>query len=40
MAQVPPKKLTELRSIIDGTPATDKYTYIKTQLIEYYADSQ
>ncbi|XP_055604157.1 uncharacterized protein LOC129752393 [Uranotaenia lowii] len=40
MAQVPPNKLTELRSIIEATPASDKYTYIKTKLIEYFADSQ
>lgn len=40
MAQVPPKKLTELRSIIEATPANDKYAYIKTKLIEYFADSQ
>lgn len=40
MAQVPPNKLTELRSIIDGTPAVDKYAYIKTKLIGYFADSQ
>lgn len=40
MAQVPPNKLIELRSIIDATPAEGKYTYIKTKLIEYFADSQ
>lgn len=40
MAQVPPNKLTELRSIIEATPANEKYTYIKTKLIEYFADSQ
>lgn len=40
MAQVPPNKLTELRSIIDATPPTDKYVYIKTKLIEHFADSQ
>ncbi|XP_055633883.1 uncharacterized protein LOC129774202 [Toxorhynchites rutilus septentrionalis] len=40
MAQVPPNKLTELRSIIEATPANDKYTYIKHKLIEYFADSQ
>ncbi|XP_055611661.1 uncharacterized protein LOC129758222 [Uranotaenia lowii] len=40
MAQVPPEKLNELRSIIDGTPATDKYLYIKTRLIAHFADSQ
>jgi len=40
MAQVPPNKLTELRSIIDGTPAYDKYKYIKRELIAHFADSQ
>lgn len=40
MAQVPPNKLSELRAIIDGVPANDKYTYIKTKLIEHFADSQ
>nr|XP_049464884.1 uncharacterized protein K02A2.6-like [Anopheles coluzzii] len=40
MAQVPPNKLTELRSIIDGTPAVEKYAYIKAKLIGYFADSQ
>lgn len=40
MAQVPPNKLTEIRSIIDGTPATEKYAYVKKRLIEYFADSQ
>ncbi|XP_055522613.1 uncharacterized protein LOC129716802 [Wyeomyia smithii] len=40
MAQVPPNKLSELRSIIEATPAAEKYTYIKAKLIEYFADSQ
>lgn len=40
MAQVPPNKLTELRSIIDATPATEKYAYIKRKLSEHFADSQ
>lgn len=40
MAQVPPNKLTALRSIIEATPASDKYVYIKTKLIDYFADSQ
>nr|XP_029725051.1 uncharacterized protein LOC115265003 [Aedes albopictus] len=40
MAQVPPNKLTELRSIVDATPANNKYAYIKTKLIAYFADSQ
>lgn len=40
MAQVPPSKLTELRSIIDGTPVNDKYAYIKRKLIDHFADSQ
>lgn len=40
MAQVPPNKLTELRSIIDATPAADKYPYIKEKLIAHFADSQ
>ncbi|XP_052893740.1 uncharacterized protein LOC128301348 [Anopheles moucheti] len=40
MAQVPPNKLTELRAIIDGTPAVEKYAYIKAKLIGYFADSQ
>lgn len=40
MAQVPPNKLTDLRSIIDATPATDKYAYIKRKLTEQFADSQ
>jgi len=34
------RKLTELRSIIDGTPAVEKYAYIKAKLIGYFADSQ
>lgn len=40
MAQVPPNKLSELRSIIEATPQNDKYVYIKTKLVEYFADSQ
>lgn len=40
MAQVPPEKLTELRSIIDATPAADKYSYIKKKLIDHFTDSQ
>ncbi|XP_055615078.1 uncharacterized protein LOC129761381 [Toxorhynchites rutilus septentrionalis] len=40
MAQVPPNKLTELRSIIDNVPATEKYPYIKKKLTEHFADSQ
>lgn len=40
MAQVPPEKLTELRSIIDATPASEKYPYVKKKLIEHFADSQ
>lgn len=40
MAQVAPNKLSELRSIIDGVPANDKYAYIKTKLTEHFADSQ
>lgn len=40
MAQVPPNKLTELRSIIDGVPTAEKYAYIKRKLIEHFADSQ
>lgn len=40
MAQVPPEKLTELRSIIEATPASDKYPYVKKKLIEHFADSQ
>ncbi|XP_062540807.1 uncharacterized protein LOC134208874 [Armigeres subalbatus] len=40
MAQVQPEKLTELRAIIDATPASEKYSYIKRKLIDYFADSQ
>ncbi|XP_055588918.1 uncharacterized protein LOC129741230 [Uranotaenia lowii] len=40
MAQVPPEKLNELRSIIDATPSSDKYPYIKARLIAHFADSQ
>ncbi|XP_053698880.1 uncharacterized protein LOC128745833 [Sabethes cyaneus] len=40
MAQVPPNKLTELRSIVEGTPTTEKYAYIKEKLSEHFADSQ
>lgn len=40
MAQVPPNKLTELRSIIEATPDANKYLYIKRKLIERFADSQ
>lgn len=40
MAQVPPSKLTELRSIIDAVPAADKYPYIKKKLTDHFADSQ
>ncbi|XP_058448632.1 uncharacterized protein LOC131428602 [Malaya genurostris] len=40
MAQVPPSKLTELRSIIDGVPTSEKYTYVKRKLIDHFADSQ
>ena len=39
MAQVPPNKLTELRSIIEATPDANKYQYIKRKLIERFADS-
>ncbi|XP_058837876.1 uncharacterized protein LOC131693765 [Topomyia yanbarensis] len=40
MAQVPPSKLTELRSIIEAVPPANKYVYIKMKLIEHFADSQ
>ncbi|XP_017461234.1 PREDICTED: uncharacterized protein LOC108354564 [Rhagoletis zephyria] len=40
MAQVPPNKLTELRAIIDATPAQNRYDYIKSKLISHFADSQ
>lgn len=40
MAQVPPAKLLELRSIIDACPDRNKYNYIKQKLIEHFADSQ
>ncbi|XP_055589514.1 uncharacterized protein LOC129741757 [Uranotaenia lowii] len=40
MAQVPVEKLTELRTIIEGVPVSEKYPYIKSKLIEHFADSQ
>lgn len=40
MAQVPPKKLTELRSIIEALPNLNRYAYIKRCLIDHFADSQ
>lgn len=40
MAQVPPLKLMELRSIIDTLPNLNRYVYIKQQLTAHFADSQ
>lgn len=40
MAQVPPLKLMELRSIIDALPNLNRYLYIKQQLTAHFADSQ
>lgn len=40
MAQVPPSKLLELRSIIDALPNLNRYVYIKQQLIAHFTDSQ
>lgn len=40
MAQVPTKKLMELRSVIDALPNLNRYAYIKRCLIEHFADSQ
>lgn len=40
MAQVPPSKLTELRTIIEACPNVGKYEYAKEKLIEHFAESQ
>lgn len=40
MAQVPSKKLMELRSVIDALPNLNRYAYIKRSLVEHFADSQ
>lgn len=40
MAQVPPQKLGELRTIVENTPTSGKYAYIKSKLTEHFADSQ
>lgn len=40
MAQVPPKKLMELGSVIDALPNLNRYAYIKRCLIEHFTDSQ
>ncbi|XP_055842636.1 uncharacterized protein LOC129915099 [Episyrphus balteatus] len=39
-SQLPLARLTELRSIIDAAPDTEKYKYIRTELTNYFADSQ
>jgi hypothetical protein len=40
LSQVPPSKLMDLRMIIDKTPSSGRYEYIKDELIKHYADSQ
>ncbi|XP_055588005.1 uncharacterized protein LOC129740366 [Uranotaenia lowii] len=40
MAQVPPEKLNDLRTIIETVPVVDKYQFIKAKLIAHFADSQ
>lgn len=40
MAQVPARKLTELRPIIDAVPERNRYEYIKRSLVEHFADSR
>ncbi|XP_049308594.1 uncharacterized protein LOC125777534 [Bactrocera dorsalis] len=40
LASVPPEKLLEMRTLIDDTPATDKFSYIRRRIIENFAESQ
>ncbi|XP_049310018.1 uncharacterized protein LOC125777901 [Bactrocera dorsalis] len=40
LASVPPAKLIEMRNIIDDTPLTDKYGYIRRKIIDIFAESQ
>lgn len=39
-SQLPASRISELRPIIDAAPPRDKYEYIQTQLINYFAESQ
>ncbi|XP_018787483.1 PREDICTED: uncharacterized protein LOC108968146 [Bactrocera latifrons] len=40
LASVPPAKLLEMRHLIDDTPPTDKFSYIRRRIIENFAESQ
>lgn len=40
MSQVPITKLTELKTILSAVPDSNKYTYIKSRLIDYFSISQ
>ncbi|XP_050317619.1 uncharacterized protein LOC126751416 [Bactrocera neohumeralis] len=40
LASVPPAKLLQMRTLIDDTPATDKFSYIRRKIIENFAESQ
>ncbi|XP_049308576.1 uncharacterized protein LOC125777511 [Bactrocera dorsalis] len=40
LASVPPAKLIEMRTIIDDTPLTDKYGYIRRKIIDIFTESQ
>ncbi|XP_067620901.1 uncharacterized protein raw isoform X3 [Eurosta solidaginis] len=40
LASIPPSKLLSLRAIIDVTPSSSKYDYLKSTLIQRFTDSQ
>lgn len=40
LASIPPRKLMELRTVIDAAPAANKYHYIRVKLIEHFTESQ
>lgn len=39
LGQVLPGKLMDLKTIIESTPASNKYAYIRDKLLEHFADS-
>lgn len=40
MSQIPPHRLVDLKTVIENTPRTEKYAYIKNRLLGQYTDSQ
>lgn len=40
LAQVPPNRIHELKTVIDETPANGKYEYIKEKITQHFSDSQ